>query len=146
MTASIINLDNAATSRGATTFNSACTAHDGNTYLLTSAGLVQIDPTATADAEVTFGLQDFGKETFKLVPTAYMGISAAKRMAMDVIVEDMTYIYFIRDFGNTLQQQRFDFGRGLRANWYKFRLYNTEGCDFTLADFTLMPLASKRRI
>jgi len=146
MTTSLINLNTAATSRGSVEFNSGCLAPDGNSYLLTSAGLVQIDDDAMIPASLTFGDQDFGTEALKLLPTCYAGISAEKRMGLDVTVEGSTYIYFIRDYDTKLQQQRFDLGRGLRANWYKLRLYNTEGGAFDLADFTLMPQASTRRI
>ena len=142
----ITNLNNSDSSRSTLVFNSACTAHDGNTYAMTADGLVKIDDTALRSAEVTFGDQDFGTETFKWLPTCYAGISAATRMKLDVTVEGKTYSYPIRDYSTTLQQQRFDLGRGLRSNWYKLRLHCPDGGAFALADFTLMPQASKRRI
>lgn len=142
----IINLNTGATSRSSAAFNSVARAADGNTYALTTTGLVRLDDAAPTDASITFGVQDFGTPALKLLPTAYLGISADNLVSMDVRANNDTYIYFIRDYAPALQQQRFDFGKGLKANWFGLKLSNTQGGDFTLADMTLMPQASNRRI
>jgi len=140
----IINLDTGATARSCDTFNGACVV-DGTAYLITSAGLVALDEGTAITGEVTFATMDFGSSALKYVPYAYAGVAASGSLSLDVSVLDATYTYPIRRFDPLLQQQRFDLGRGLRSNWYKVRLYN-EGEFFELADFSLTPAVSTRRI
>lgn len=140
----IINFDSGASSRSSTEFNSACRVGD-TVYLMTAAGLVKLDDVQKMDATVTFAKQDFGTSRFKHCPYAYAGVSAEGPLYLDVSTSSATYTYTIRDFDAELQQQRFDLGRGMRSSWYVFRLYN-DGDHFELADFTLMPVASSRRI
>ena len=140
----IINATSGASSRSSTEFNSACVVSD-TVYLLTAAGLVVLDDVQPMDAMVTFAKQDFGTSRLKHCPYAYAGVSADGPLYLDVTVAAATYSFTIRDYDNELQQQRFDLGRGMRSSWYVFRLYN-DGDHFELADITLMPVVSSRRI
>ena len=42
--------------------------------------------------------------------------------------------------------QRYDLGKGLKANYYEFELFNQNGCDFELDSVEFLALPSGRRI
>lgn len=131
-------------------FNSICRAEDGNTYLLTEAGLFRLggddDAGAPIAASIDLGKQDFGSPALKRTPAAYVGASSTGLLALTVEVEGAEYTYPSRAASALLQQQRFDLGRGLRANWFGLTLSNTAGGDFEIADFSIDVAESARRI
>lgn len=146
-----VNLDTEATSTYTNfDFNSMCRAEDGNYYALTSAGLFKLggnlDVAAQISSSVDCGKQDFGTPALKHLPAVYVGASSSDKLTLTVGVEGSSYDYLARDSSAQLQQQRFDPGKGLRANWYNLTIKNTNGCDFEIADLHLEPAASQRRI
>lgn len=106
----------------------------------------ETDAGAPVQAMVSFGKQDFGTSALKRITTAYAGVSCEGRLFLKVLAEGEEYVYAARGAGEYLQQQRFDLGKGLRANWLEFELYNASGEDFELAsvDFAIVP--TTRRI
>lgn len=113
------------------------TATDG-VYVLSAPGKV--------GAFVDLGKENFGVENFKHLPAVYVGVDSLTPMELTVSVPEGTYTYDARSSSENNRMQRFDPGKGLRANWYNLKLANTEGSDFNLASVSFAPVASTRRI
>ncbi len=151
MTTYCINLDTSATSEFSNyAFNSYCTAHDGHRYALTSAGLFLLegdtDDGKEIEASIQTGKQDFKTQSEKRLNTVYVGASSPEKMALTINSMGVEHDYNTRSYSEELNQQRFDVGKGLRANWFDFTIRNTSGADFEVADFTIDSLPTKRRI
>lgn len=130
-------------------FNSFC-YHDGRYYGCKPDGVYLLegddDAGAPIQAMIDLGRHNFGTSALKSVPAAYVGVSSTGAMVLKVIVEGLEYHYTARSSGEQLQQQRIDLGRGLRANYFTFQLFNSDGADFDLDTIEFMPLAHTRRI
>lgn len=125
-------------------------AQIGDSYFgCSSAGIYQLDGDDDAgtpvQAMVSFGKQDFGTSALKRVTNIYAGTSSGGKLFVKVLVEGQSYLYEARDASGELQVQRFDLGRGLRANYLEFELYNADGDDFELAsvEFAAVPLSRR---
>jgi hypothetical protein len=146
----VVNTDTSASTRYEQfTFNSYAVV-DGTCYGARDDGIYRLEGDDDAGqpirASINFGKQNFGGTTLKRVPTAYIGTTSSGVLVMKVIAEDETYLYTARDASEHLQTQRFDFGKGLRANFFEFELYNGAGEDFDLASVEFVPVALSRRI
>ena len=97
-------------------------------------------------ASVDFGKQRFGTSAFKRVPAAYVGTSSSGKLFMRVTWNDNDYIYAARSFDEELRTQRFDLGKGLKANYIEFELYNGDGEDFDLDTVEFIQVPLDRRI
>lgn len=122
---------------------------DGRYYGCRSDGVYELDGDTDSDAPiqamVSFGKQDFGTSALKRVSNIYVGTSSGGKLFVKVLVEGEEYLYQARDGAEELQVQRFDLGRGLRANYLEFELYNADGDDFELAsvEFAAVPLSRR---
>jgi len=96
-------------------------------------------------ASISLGKFDFGTSAQKRVPNAFVGVASNGRMLLKVIVEQEEYVYVARDYGENLQTQRIDIGKGLKANFFEFELYNEDGEDFDLdsVEFVAVPLGRR---
>jgi len=122
------------------------TSISGN-YATGTLGFYDLASTGDVDAHVSLGKNDFGAENLKRLPACYVGVSSDTPIELRVTTpDDEDYRYETRSISTSLQIQRIDPGKGLRANWYELSLYNTEGSDFTLASVSFAPVASGRRI
>ena len=137
-----LNLDNqAATRYTGFDFTSVSGGYGTSTdgvYVLSAPGKV--------GAFVDLGKENFGVENFKHLPAVYVGVDSLTPMELTVSVPEGTYTYDARSSSENNRMQRFDPGKGLRANWYNLQVSNTEGSDFTLASVSFAPVASTRRI
>lgn len=122
---------------------------DGRYYGCRSDGIYALDGETDAgqpvQAMVSFGKQDFGTSALKRVTNIYVGTSSGGKLFVKVLVEGEEYLYQARDGAEELQVQRFDLGRGLRANYLEFELYNADGDDFDLTsvEFAAVPLSRR---
>ena len=120
-----------------------------NYYGCKSDGIYQLDGDTDAGAPirsmVSFGKQNFGTSALKRITNAYVGVSGQGRLFLKVLAEGQEYTYAQRGYDEQLQVQRFDTGKGLRANWLEFELYNADGEDFELAsvEFAAVPLSRR---
>lgn len=151
MTTYCINLDTSATSEFSNyAFNSYCAAHDGHRYALTSAGLFLLegdtDDGEEIEASIQTGKQDFKTQSEKRLNTVYVGASSPEKMALTINSMGVEHDYNTRSYSEELNQQRFDVGKGLRANWFDFTVRNTSGADFEVADFSVDGLQTNRII
>ena len=122
------------------------TSISGN-YATGALGFYDLAAVGGVDALVSLGKNDFGSDNLKHLPACYVGVSSETPIELRVSTpDDEDYRYETRSISTSLQIQRIDPGKGLRANWYELSLYNTEGSDFTLASVSFAPVASGRRI
>ncbi len=122
------------------------TSVSGN-YATGPAGFYDLASVGAVDAHVSLGKTDFGGENLKHLPACYVGCASETPIELRVSTpDDEDYRYETRSISTSLQIQRIDTGKGLRANWYDLSLYNTEGSDFTLASVSFVPVVSGRRI
>lgn len=127
-------------------FTSLYTHTDGKTYGTTAAGIFELsgdtDDGTEIQAVVGFGKLDFGAEVFKALPNLYVGAKSGDNLYLRV----NGYEYQARSFDEDIKQQRFDLGRGLRANYFDIELYNMAGADFEVDTVSAVVVPSKRRI
>lgn len=101
----------------------------------------QIDALAVTD------LQAFGVSRLKRLDPAYLGVSSDGLMRLTVRAPDgQAYTYAARRSDPYARVQRVDIGQGLRANYFRFEVANTDGGDFELSSLELSPVILKRRI
>ena len=122
----------------------------GQAYGLREDGLFALtgddDHGAPIRASVSFGAQDFNSKTLKHMARAYTGASSTGRLFLKITAEGAEHIYAARAASPELQQQRFDVGRGLKANYFTFELFNRDGDDFEIDSVTFVAAEFKRRI
>ena len=104
------------------------------------------DTGAPISAMVSFGKTDFGTTALKRVSNAYIGASSTGKLYLRTIVDGAEYTYVARDSDESMQIQRIDLGKGLRANWFEFEMYNADGDNFELASVEFVALPTNRRI
>lgn len=117
-------------------FNSFATV-DGRLYGARSDGLYLLEGDTDAGspirASLSFGSTDFGTPKLKRLEAAYLGVSSTGDMYLKVRTEGGNeYTYVTRRNDDFMRQQRIDVGRGIRASYLTFELYNGAGCDFEL--------------
>lgn len=131
-------------------FNSFVQLEDGTCLGASVDGIYELDGDddngEPIRAMVSFGVQDFGTTALKRVSNAYAGVSCDGRLWLRAIVEGEAYTYLARDGGLEMKTQRFDIGRGIRANYLEFELYNEQGEDFELSSVEFVALPLSRRI
>lgn len=123
---------------------------DGEAYGCRADGLYRLagndDAGVPIDASINFGRSNYNTSELKGVKNAYVGVSSTGRLVLKVSYEGHEYLYVARDYDETRQTQRFDTGRGIKANYLQFELYNRDGDDFDIdsVEFLIIPL--NRRI
>ncbi|ODT38041.1 MAG: hypothetical protein ABS55_01745 [Lautropia sp. SCN 70-15] len=145
----VVNTDSRATTRyDAYGFNSFFVL-DGKHFGVRQDGVYLLEGTSDAGqpivAGVALGKHDFGTQALKGLEAVYAGVSSAGKLYLRVSDGKNTYTYAARAANETLEAQRFDVGRGLRANYFTFELVS-EGDVFELDNITFNVLASQRRI
>ena len=109
-------------------------------YLLQGA----TDAGQAIESGVALGNHDFGTQALKHIEAVYAGVSASGQLFLRVGDGKSQYTYKARRVDADMRVQRFDPGRGLRANYFTFDLVS-EG-DFELDSVTFAVAATKRRI
>ena len=97
-------------------------------------------------AAVNFGNSDFGTSKEKALQNCYIGVASNGAAVLKVVANGTTYYYTARNSSTTLETQRLDLGRGLRANYYELELQNSNGGAFELESIEFTPLPLSRRI
>ena len=93
---------------------------------------------------VDMGLQDFGTQALKGLNAIYAGVSVQGTLMLRIDDGKGRYTYFARRVDAQQQVQRFDPGRGLRANYFRFELVGEGSMELDGIEFGLV--ASNRRI
>lgn len=124
--------------------------HKGKFYGLKADGLHRMgsakDAGANINAFVSLPKTNFGSPQLKRIPYAYFGMASEGTMLLRVIANGKEYIYKARNPSSELVEQRFDIGKGLKANYFQFELMNQDGEDFDLDTAKFMPVVLERKI
>lgn len=104
------------------------------------------DDGAPIKASVGLGMHDFGTSALKQIASCYLGLSSSGTVFLKVIANDKEYLYAARSDDPYMATQRVDIGKGIRANYMTFELYNSDGCDFELSSVDFAAVALTRRI
>lgn len=104
------------------------------------------DAGAPIDAHIGFGKQTFGTSALKHVPNFYVGMSSTGVLLLRVSTGCEVYTYRARSFDPRTHVQRYDLGKGLRASYYEFELFNQAGADFDIDSVEFVVLPTARRI
>lgn len=105
------------------------------------------DAGASIRASVSFGRTDFRTRQLKRMEYAYVGLASSGTMYLKIKVRDgEEYTYAARRSDDYMSVQRVDVGRGIRAAFLAFELYNSDGCDFELNSVEFQAAELSRRI
>ena len=96
-------------------------------------------------ARIGTGLLGLGSKELKHVSAVYLDVASTGVMSVRVSAGDQQYTYKARGANARNAQQRVDVGRGLRANFYGFEVFN-DGADFELDGLDANATKSARRI
>lgn len=123
---------------------------DGRYYGVKEDGLYLLegdtDDGAPIQASVGFGNFDFGTSLTKGMHACYLGAATDGSLYLKVVANDKEYLYRTRNRATYMASQRVDIGKGLRANFYTFELFNRDGGDFELGNIEFVPIPLSRRI
>ena len=111
-------------------------------YLLEGA----TDGGTKTQAGVSFGTHDFNTQVLKRIEAVYVGVSSTGTLVLKISDGKQEYAYRARRADDRMKVQRFDPGKGLRANYFTFELLAQDGQAFELDNITFNLAATKRRI
>lgn len=146
----VVNDDSgASTSYEGYSFNSFCKFN--NKYYGAKADGVYLlegdtDNGSPVRSAISLGRQDFGTSAQKTVPSCYIGVASSGDVFLKVIANDTSYVYKTVRSDTYLKTQRIQLGRGLKANYLTFELYNETGADFELSAIEFEVVQLTRRI
>ena len=146
----VANESNFATSRY-TGFDFNSFAKIGDEYFAARAdGIYRLGGDTDVGAKILASI-DYGKVKVNggalgRVSNAYVGTSSTGRLFMRLLSDGQAYVYEARNARNVIATQRFDFGKGLRDNWFEFEIYNGDGEDFDIESIEFVPMPTQRRV
>jgi hypothetical protein len=148
-TAYVVNLHNKGSTRYSTGFDpNSHFRSDGVDYVFTSAGLMSVEGDSDNGADISwvidYGRLNMGSEVLKRISNIYVGCETKNKLQLAVYSSNEEFSYTTRGYNEELQQQRFDVGRGLRANWFGLRLSGVGAAD--VATLSCMVSDTARRI
>ena len=98
-------------------------------------------------AEFSPGATDFGSEFLKRMERAYFGFRADGEMVLKVVTDEKVEDWYILEHTPAaLGESRVKIGKGLEARYWRFRVANKAGQDFSFDSIRLMPLVVKKRV
>lgn len=118
-----------------------------NGFATKSDGLYALNDAADVVASIDMGKHKFDGEELKRMPALYLG--GEFYGAMRAVIETSrqgSFEYSARSYDSDLRIQRVDPGKGLKDNWYRIGLHNSNGFDFTLSSVSPATINSERRI
>jgi len=107
------------------------------------------DGTAIAGS-VSVGAQRFKSDGIKRLVAAYADASSTDKLQLKVSYSDargpQEYVYSAERANDFKRMQRFTVGRGIKANYMTFEVFNLDGSDFDLSSITVLTSDMVRRI
>lgn len=123
---------------------------DGQYYGVADDGIYRLDGDddagANINALVEVGKSHLGSAQKKKVLNVYAGASSDGKLLLKVNADGQEYTYEARSNTTTLENNRFDVGRGLDGNYFNFTLLNQNGDDFDLETVAFEPIILSRKI
>lgn len=145
----VVNTESNATTRYDTYGFNSFASIGGKHYGARQDGVYLLEGTSDAGDPITsgvsFGKQDFGTQALKHMDAVYAGVSSTGTLFLKVGDGKNSYTYKARRKDDHMRTQRFDIGRGLRANYFDLQLTSTADA-FELDSVTFHVLPSSRRI
>jgi hypothetical protein len=114
-------------------------------------GLYRLDSDSDAGSPIhayaNFGETDFGTAQLKRMEYVMLGVASSGTMYIKVKVRGgEEYIYKARRSDDYMAQQRVDVGRGIRASYMGFELFNSNGADFELNTVSFVAAELTRKV
>lgn len=145
----VVNAESSASTRYDTYGFNSFARIGGKHYGARQDGVYLLEGTSDAGDPITsgvsFGKQDFGTQALKHMDAVYAGVSSTGTLFLKVGDGKNSYTYKARRKDDHMRTQRFDIGRGLRANYFDLQLTSTADA-FELDSVTFHVLPSSRRI
>lgn len=145
----VVNTESSASTRYDTYGFNSFARIGGKHYGARQDGVYLLEGTSDAGGPITsgvsFGKQDFGTQALKHMDAVYAGVSSTGTLFLKVGDGKNSYTYKARRKDDYMRVQRFDVGRGLRANYFDLQLTSTADA-FELDSVTFHVLPSSRRI
>lgn len=104
------------------------------------------DNGAPIRSALSLGMKNFGTTALKSVSTCYLGVSASGTLWLKVIADGQELLYRTERTSPDMETQRIKLGRGLRAGYLTFEIYNGDGADFELESVEFEVAQLSRRI
>lgn len=105
----------------------------------------QDDAGEPIESGVALGKHDFGIAQQKHIEAVYAGVSSTGKLMVRIGDGKSQYTYAARAVDESMRTQRFDPGRGLKANYFTFDLLSDEG-SFELDSIDFQLVLTNRRI
>lgn len=145
----VVNAESSASTRYDTYGFNSFARIGGKHYGARQDGVYLLEGTSDAGDPITsgvsFGKQDFGTQALKHMDAVYAGVSSTGTLFLKVGDGKNSYTYKARRKDDHMRTQRFDIGRGLRANYFDLQL-TSDADAFELDSVTFHVLPSSRRI
>lgn len=145
----VVNAESSASTRYDTYGFNSFARIGGKHYGARQDGVYLLEGTSDAGEPITsgvsFGKQDFGTQALKHMDAVYAGVSSTGTLFLKVGDGKNSYTYKARRKDDHMRTQRFDIGRGLRANYFDLQL-TSDADAFELDSVTFHVLPSSRRI
>lgn len=139
-----------------TTFSSfnynSMTRFDTRSFGANANGIFELvgdtDDGAQIDAQVSFGVTDFGSSFMKGLDRMYVGSRSVTPMNVEVKLEEKTAYQYVLDArpDERMDTQRVKTGKGLEGRYWQFTLRNTLGGDFQLDVVDVQSKQMTRRV
>lgn len=124
--------------------------HDGKYYGVADDGIYLLDGEdddgVDISAFIETGKSHLGTPKKKSITNVYAGVSSTGKMLLTVEADGTAYTYEARSNSDDLKNHRFDVGRGLSGNYFKFILANQNGDDFDVELINADPVVLSRKI
>lgn len=130
-------------------FNSMCGF--GDAYYSTDGDAIyrlggDTDAGAVINAEFSTGSTDFGSSFIKSMDRAYFGYSADGQMVLKVVTnEKVEDWYLLEHIPDGVGESRVKIGKGLQAHYWRIKIANKAGADFSFDSIRLLPLKLRGR-
>lgn len=133
-------------------FDSFC-EYNGKYYAAGPGGLYEIeqgdtDAGAQIDAVFETGDLDFNSEYQKRISDFYAGYRTKGDLALTITTDETGVVdYTLRNYGNeALHQRRVTTAKGAKGKYWRFKVANTDGCDFEIDTMNMAVVPVARRI
>lgn len=146
----VVNMENGASGQYDNYGFNSFFESDGKYYGVADDGIYELDGDDDNGAEILAliqaGKSDLGTPRQKRIENVYAGVSSEGKLLLKVEADGQSYTYEARSSSETLENHRFDVGKGLRGNYYDFTLLNQNGDDFDLESISFEPVVLSRKI
>lgn len=123
-------------------------------FAATNTGIYLLDDSSTDDGTnidslIRTGVTDFGTSKKKQVPYAYLGVEKGGQIILKTITSNSGIKterwYEVRSYADAIDTTRVQLGKGIKARYWQFELYNIDGNELNIESVEMLPIALTRR-